>query len=82
VETDFRGGQGSPRAVVPRALETGCRGGQGSPRAQVPSGRKEGRREERRAGGKEVGRFSKSLHALNEIVDLHQQCNSPSTNHL
>jgi hypothetical protein len=27
---------GSPRAVVPRAVETGCQGGHGSPRAVVP----------------------------------------------
>jgi hypothetical protein len=46
VETGCRGGQGSPRAVVPRAVETGCRGGQGSPRAVAPSEEEEEEEEE------------------------------------
>jgi hypothetical protein len=37
VETGCQGGQGSPRAVAPRAVESGCRGGQGSLRAVAPS---------------------------------------------
>jgi hypothetical protein len=32
----FRGSQGSPGALLPRAVETGYRGGQGSPMAVVP----------------------------------------------
>jgi hypothetical protein len=35
MEAGFRGGQGSPRAAVVRAVEIGFRGGQGSPRAAV-----------------------------------------------
>jgi hypothetical protein len=45
VETDCQGGQVSPRAVVPRAVETGCRG-QVSPRAVAPSEEEEEEEEE------------------------------------
>jgi hypothetical protein len=36
VETGCQGGQGSPTAVVVRAVQTGCQGGQGSLRAVAP----------------------------------------------